>query len=198
MPCVLKCKKHTHGIKNIYYIENQSNKKIDMIIRKIIDARHARIVQGPLTYNQDGLATRHNCDFINDPLFLESYKLGESTNSYDGAQIHWRAYVACWAAKKVIGLEGDFIECGVNKGGLSRTVINYVNFNKLQKKFFLLDTFCGISEKWGSPALSGSCSILTVVPLLSTDVDSNGHLGCPGPIITAKSIVPGDLALVRC
>ncbi|MFS8084483.1 MAG: TylF/MycF/NovP-related O-methyltransferase, partial [Acidobacteriota bacterium] len=39
-------------------------------------------------------------------------------------------------------------ECGVNKGGLARTVIHYVDFPKLDKKFYLLDTFQGLSEKY--------------------------------------------------
>jgi O-methyltransferase len=110
------------------------------------------LVQGPLTYNQDGLATRHNCDFMHDKLFQESYSYGKSTGSWNGswgeADIQWRAYVACWAANKAKNLEGDFVECGVNRGGLARTIIHYVNFNDLGKKFYLLDTFQGLSEKY--------------------------------------------------
>ena len=64
------------------------------------------------------------------------------------ADIHWRAYVVCWAANKAKSLEGDFVECGVNKGRLSRAIMNYVNFKNLKKKFYLLDTFCGLSEKY--------------------------------------------------
>lgn len=114
------------------------------------------LVPGPLTYNQDGLATRHNCDFIEDDLFKASYARGKSTGSWTGSwtppggetDIHWRAHVACWAAYKAKDLEGDFVECGVNKGGLARTVIHYVDFNSLGKKFYLLDTFEGLSEKY--------------------------------------------------
>src|SRR2546428_4329051 len=113
------------------------------------------LVTGPLTYNQDGLASCHNCDFMRDQLFLESYDLGKSTGSWGNASVHWRAYVACWAANKAKVLEGDFVECGVNKGGLARTVIHYVNFPKLNKKFYLLDTFQGLSEKYISKEEKG-------------------------------------------
>lgn len=131
-------------------------------VRKVIDLERARrltnilapsyeLVQGPLTYNQDGLASCHNADFTKDKLFMESYELGKNTGSWGGSDIHWRAFVACWAANKAKTLEGDFVECGVNKGGLARTVIHYVDFNHLGKTFYLLDTFAGLSEKYISP-----------------------------------------------
>ena len=34
------------------------------------------IVQGPLTYNTDGLATQHNCEFMKDPRFAAAYDYG--------------------------------------------------------------------------------------------------------------------------
>jgi hypothetical protein len=100
------------------------------------------------TYDQDGLASQHNCDFMQDPRFAESYRLGKQTGSWGNCDIHWRAFVCCWAADKGKSLPGDFIECGVNKGGLARTVIQYVDFPSLSKKFYLLDTFQGLSEKY--------------------------------------------------
>ena len=36
------------------------------------------------------------------------------------------------------------MECGVNRGGLSRTVIEYVGFSKLKKRFYLVDTYQGL------------------------------------------------------
>jgi hypothetical protein len=50
-----------------------------------------RLVEGPLTYNQDGLATRLNCDFMKDPRFIRSYRAGKETGSWDEQNIHWRA-----------------------------------------------------------------------------------------------------------
>lgn len=66
----------------------------------------------------------------------------------EGVEIHWRVYIVFWAASKVKNLEGDFVECGVYKGGYSRAVMHYINFRKLNKKFYLLDTFCGLSDKY--------------------------------------------------
>ncbi len=107
-----------------------------------------QVIQGHLTFNKDGLATRHSSSFLNDKHFIESYKLGKATGSWGGVDIEWRAYIACWCASKASALEGDFVECGVNKGGLARTIIHYVDFQKLKKKFYLLDTFNGLVDEY--------------------------------------------------
>lgn len=124
-------------------------KSIPDRIRKFINRiRHIAIVDGPLSYKQDGLYTLHNCDFLKDELFLEAYNLGKGTNSWDNADIQWRAHVVFWAASIAKNLDGDFVECGVYRGGYSRGIIHYIDFEKLNKKFYLLDTFCGLPEKY--------------------------------------------------
>jgi O-methyltransferase len=45
------------------------------------------------------------------------------------------------------GKDGDFVECGVNRGGLSRAVIHYVDFDRLDKRFWLLDTYEGLVDR---------------------------------------------------
>jgi len=102
-----------------------------------------------VTYNQDGLLTAHNADFMRDDRFARAYKKGEETGSWGDAKIHWRAYVACWAADRGKSLDGDFVECGVNRGGLSRTVMEYIGFAGMQnRKFYLLDTYEGLAERY--------------------------------------------------
>ncbi len=98
------------------------------------------------TYAQDGLVTRHNADFMSEPRFAEGYRLGKATGSWPGGEPAWRTYVACWAAHKAVGLEGDFVECGVNRGGMSLAICHYVGFEKLPRLFWLLDTYHGLSE----------------------------------------------------
>lgn len=60
--------------------------------------------------------------------------------------IEWRVAIACWAAQHGAGLPGDFVECGVNTGILSRAICEYIDFNRLDKFFYLFDTFAGIPE----------------------------------------------------
>lgn len=98
-------------------------------------------------YLQDGLLTVHNSDFRSDPIFSEAYRLGGATGSWGRSDVEWRAYVCCWAAWSVRHKEGDFVECGVNRGGYSRAVLHYVDFDKLAKRFWLLDTFDGLVDR---------------------------------------------------
>ncbi|MDO9264555.1 MAG: TylF/MycF/NovP-related O-methyltransferase [Desulfosalsimonadaceae bacterium] len=118
------------------------------IWRKIKSLKNYKLVPGPLTYNQDGLATRHNADFIQNERFRRAYALGKATGSWGKVDVHWRAHVACWAAQKGLSVEGDFVECGVNRGGLARTVLDYVDLCSTSRKFFLLDTFEGLVDRY--------------------------------------------------
>jgi len=122
-----------------------------MAVEAIEDAIRASYEQGmdgmPFRYKEDGLATIHNCDFLIDPRFQKAYTLGESTGSWKGCQARWRAYVVCWCAAWASRLPGDFVECGVNQGGFARMILEYIEFEKTGKRFFLFDTFEGFPEK---------------------------------------------------
>lgn len=124
-------------------------------IRALRRFARMELTDGPLTYNEGGLASQHNCDFTADELFMRAYELGKGTGSWTGVwgtlESRWRAYVGCWAAAHAKQLDGDFVECGVNKGGMAMTVMHYVNFIALPKKFYLLDTFSGLVERLISP-----------------------------------------------
>lgn len=113
------------------------------IIKRLV--KNYGLTQWP--FIEDGLATNHNCDFLRDERFQRAYAAAKSTNSW-AIDIHWRAYVVAWAANKGIGLEGDFVECGVNKGGTAMMAANYVSFQHQCKTFWLLDTFKGLDEKY--------------------------------------------------
>lgn len=109
-------------------------------------------ISNKFTYLEDCLYTTVNSDFTKDPSFVESYNLGkklmqESWGDYD---FRWRAYVICWAGRQAKDLDGDFIECGVNTGMYTRMIINFIDFQNLDKKYYLLDTFNGMDEKYSS------------------------------------------------
>jgi O-methyltransferase len=56
--------------------------------------------------------------------------------------------VCCWAARWAANKAGDFVECGVNKGGYSRAILHYVGSQNLRdRRFYLLDTFCGFPQE---------------------------------------------------
>jgi O-methyltransferase len=101
---------------------------------------------GPITYDTDSLCTSINCDFIKEKKFSEAYEAAKATNPWQGFTLQWRVYIVCWFANHVKKLKGDFVECGVNTGAYSRAVVEYVDFNKLDKTFYLFDTFSGLRE----------------------------------------------------
>ncbi len=110
------------------------------------------LVQGPLTYNQDGLATRHNADFIFDPKFTDAYQAG-TQNGNPETHVEWRVHVALWCASHAIKLQGDFVECGVHTGILSGAIAQWLDFAAHpSKRFYLFDTWNGIPEEQISPA----------------------------------------------
>ena len=108
------------------------------------------------TYSEDGLITCHVADFRNDPNFLAAYRKGQATGSWNGGELRWRVYTGCWAAKHASNLPGDFVECGVNRGGLALSIMEYIDFNSLNKRFFLLDTFRGFPQELSAEAASAN------------------------------------------
>lgn len=105
------------------------------------------LVQGPLAYNQDGLATRHNADFMRDARFLEAYRAGLE-DAPPGTQVEWRVHVALWCATQAAQLAGDFVECGVHTGILSAAVMTWLDFARdSRRRFYLFDTWRGIPEE---------------------------------------------------
>jgi len=102
------------------------------------------VFQGPVVYQADGIITSNNCDFIKEPRFEKAYAAAAATQPWEGFNMPWRVYIVCWLADKVKNLPGDFVECGVNTGAYSRAVIEYIDFSKLNKTFYLLDTYEGL------------------------------------------------------
>ncbi len=109
-------------------------------------------VHGPLTYNTDGLATSNNADFMREERFARAYKAAAATNPWPGFTLQWRIHVVCWCAEQASLLPGDFVECGVNTGAYARSIVEYLPFNSLGKKFYLLDTFQGLDPRFISDA----------------------------------------------
>lgn len=103
-------------------------------------------------YHGDGLAVwAKNVDFLTDPRFARAYDLAvDSGHHFDQKgeklKIEWRVNTALWAAQQAARLDGDFVECGVNTGILSLAICHYLDFNSLDKRFFLFDTYSGIPE----------------------------------------------------
>jgi Macrocin-O-methyltransferase (TylF) len=97
-------------------------------------------------YHQDGLCSVHNHSFMHDPAFRAAYARGvQAAGDY---RWHWRVHVGLWAASSATHLPGDFVECGVSHGFLSSAIMEYLDWNRLNRTFYLLDTFSGLDPRY--------------------------------------------------
>lgn len=94
-------------------------------------------------YDQDGLTSIHNHDFMKDPKFVKAYQRGVKAVGID-YHWHWRVHVFLWAFSQAMRLDGDFVECGVYKGFMFSAAFTYTDWNKFNKSAYLFDTFDGI------------------------------------------------------
>jgi hypothetical protein len=99
-------------------------------------------------YFADNFATNLYVGFLNEVKFKSAFTSSLhgirrddflSSNIERLSEIEWRAHIVCWAANKVQELEGDFVDCGVWKGILPKTICDFVNFATLPKTYFLVD-----------------------------------------------------------
>jgi hypothetical protein len=102
---------------------------------------------GDDAFDFDGLKTVHNHDFMIDPQFQSAYSRGVKATGKD-YEWYWRVHIGLWAASTAIKLEGDFVECGVNRGFLSSAIMHALNWDSTGRIFYLLDTFAGIDLKY--------------------------------------------------
>jgi SAM-dependent methyltransferase len=100
-------------------------------------------------YDQDGLRSIHNHEFMDDPAFRKAYERGVRAAG-DDYRWHWRVHIALWAGACAARLKGDFVECGVNRGFLSSAIMEYLDWDSSGKHFYLLDTFRGLDERFVS------------------------------------------------
>lgn len=101
----------------------------------------------PDIYDQDGLRSIHAHDFMGEPRFMAAYARGVEAVGRDYSW-HWRVHIGLWTAETAAKLPGDFVECGVNRGFLASAIMRLLDWNRRDKRFFLLDTFKGLDERY--------------------------------------------------
>ncbi len=122
-------------------------------IRRRVGLAGKSILSGAMMrpYDQDGLLSIHNHDFMEDAQFQRAYRRGVQAAAKD-YRWHWRVHVGLWAARCAAQLPGDFVECGVNRGFMSSAVMELLNWDSTGRTFYLLDTFQGMDERYISEA----------------------------------------------
>ena len=95
-------------------------------------------------YAEDGLISLKNCEFLNDDEFCRAYSRGvQAAGDYNW---RWRVHVGIWGARQAVKVKGGFVECGVSYGFLSSAIMTDLDWNRLRRTFYLMDTFAGLDE----------------------------------------------------
>jgi O-methyltransferase len=103
------------------------------------------------TYFGDGVATIRFSEHLDSQHFIDSYngawdKVDSIWLQQSKIDIRLRAHICTWAAQQVKHLDGDFLEFGTYYGILAMTMCRYISFEKLQKNFYLFDTWAPPSQ----------------------------------------------------
>jgi hypothetical protein len=113
------------------------------LIRRTLAYSGWMIVNRRRHYDSDGLFTIHSDTFQHDAKFIAAYRRAVQANNNVDPHLEWRVHVALWVAAASLQARGDFVECGVNTGFLSTAIMEYLKWNEIQKRFYLVDTFAG-------------------------------------------------------
>lgn len=118
-------------------------------ITNILSRAHIKVFWGNLL-----LTINKSAGFLDDPTFARCLREIEHSHKYDAYEapnsIAWRLHTLVWATQNAAKLDGDFVECGVFKGDFSYVITQMLDFGKLNKTFYLYDTFAGFSDKYSS------------------------------------------------
>lgn len=57
--------------------------------------------------------------------------------------ISWRAHIVSWAGNQALRVGGDFVECGVWYGILSKVMLDYLPIDDSGRRFYLVDAWGG-------------------------------------------------------
>lgn len=110
----------------------------------------------PHMYASDMLITfGRNRTFTNNKLFMKSHQ--DNARNDQEKSLIWRLHTLTWAAENAAHLEGDFVECGTFKGLSASVICQYLDFSKLDKTFFLYDTFKGLHEDFSTAEERQAC-----------------------------------------
>ena len=87
-------------------------------------------------YVQDGLLTAHSGSFREDRRFTDAYARGVQASNGIDPGFEWRVHTALWAAQTGLRVDGDFVECGVNAGFISSAIMQWLDWNRVGRRFY--------------------------------------------------------------
>ena len=100
-------------------------------------------------YANDNLITfNRNLTFFQDPKFVASFQ--KFAQNSQEKSLGWRIHTVCWAATQALSIPGDYVECGVWHGFSFAIATDFLEFEKVNKKLYLYDTYKGIPPEFNS------------------------------------------------
>lgn len=82
--------------------------------------------------------------FLDDKPFMAAFH-GAKPDAIEMSLI-WRLHILCWAARRAMTLEGDFVEAACYKGFTLRVVCDLLDFGQSDKQYWAYDLFDMPSE----------------------------------------------------
>lgn len=97
----------------------------------------------PMTYASGGMATKAVLSFLEDKVFVRSYERMITASGFpNDPGLHFRVHQAMWAASIAAKIEGDFVECGTERGlTFSAVLESLTDWSNSGRHLWLFDTF---------------------------------------------------------
>jgi len=86
--------------------------------------------------------------FRGDRRFMDAFN--RNVRNRQEASLILRLNTLAWAGAQACHVPGDFVECGVWRGFCSAVLLDYLDFDRLNRNFYLYDTFEGIPSEYDS------------------------------------------------
>ena len=91
-------------------------------------------------YSSDNMICwNRNYGFLRDPFFINI--LNDKESSLTDKAVVWRTYILVYFAKICTNLVGDYLELGTYEGHTAQVLTEKIDFNRLEKDYFLYDLF---------------------------------------------------------
>jgi hypothetical protein len=105
------------------------------------------------TLSQDGFATTHNVEFLEETRFKQAFTGSGRDIPLNISHISWRAHICCWGADHALNLKGDFVELGVWWGVLPKTVCELFKDDPrfINRPYYLVDSWGKMSGSHPDP-----------------------------------------------
>ncbi len=98
--------------------------------------------------NDNVILFNRSLGFQRDRKFVEA--CGRNAGNAQERSLMLRLNTLAWAANHALKVPGDFVECGVWRGFCSAVIADYLDFDRVNKTFYLYDTFAGIPPEYDS------------------------------------------------